>query len=253
MTHSDVVKTRGSAEAIMKTGAAILESLFPRQCPVCGEIIIPRGELICRECLKLLSFVRSPVCEKCGKQVMTFSQHLCGDCSREPKSFVRGCSLLNYDERSRDLMVKMKYHNSRQDLDLYAKLGAARIRQELCSGRFDYLVPVPIHKSRYRERGYNQAEILARKISKETGIPVGKDFLIRIKKTKAQKSLNPEMRKRNIKDAFAAGSIPQDVGCVLLVDDIYTTGITTEVCTEVLMAAGVPEVYVFCICSGSEI
>lgn len=244
---------------------ALADSVYPRQCPVCGEIVTPRGQLICRKCLDRLSFVKAPVCEKCGKQILTASQRLCGDCTRKPKSFVKGCSLLNYDELSRDLMVQMKYHNSRQDIELYARLGAMRIRQELHGGqcgsgtiafaptKFDYLVPVPVHKSKYRERGYNQAEILAQLISKELNIPVGKDFLIRIKKTEAQKNLDPNLRERNLKDAFRAGLIPQDVVRVLLVDDIYTTGSTAEVCSEVLMEAGVREVYVFCICSGSEI
>ena len=243
----------------------VIESVYPRTCPVCDEIITPRGQLICKECLGKLNFVKSPVCEKCGKQVMTFSQKICGDCTKKTRSFEKGCSLLNYCDLSRDLMVKIKYHNSRQDIELYARLGAMRIRQEFRRGenvggtsafapiKFDYIVPVPVHKSRRRVRGYNQAELLAVGIGEELGVPVGKDFLIRKKKTLAQKDLGPEMREMNLRGAFEVGPIPQDVGRILLIDDIYTTGATAEVCTKVLKGAGVREVYVFCICSGSEI
>ena len=111
----------------------------------------------------------------------------------------------------------------------------------------DAVVPVPVHKSKYRERGYNQAEILANGIGKRLGIPVMPDFLVRSKKTLPQKQLSDKERLKNLQEAFM---VNKKAGCclsmpakVLLVDDIYTTGSTIEACTNVLLKHCVKHVY----------
>ena len=106
------------------------------------------------------------------------------------------------------------------------------------------LVPVPIHKRRYITRGYNQAELIARALSEETGIPVRTDMIIRTENTKPQKDLDDLAREENLVRAFAPGRMNSVVPeCVCIVDDIYTTGSTIEACTNVVMAAGVKRVY----------
>ena len=231
----------------------IEDSLFPRDCPICEEIVEPRGQLICRKCLDRLSFIQNPVCEKCGKEILSTSQRLCFDCEHTVKSFEKGNGLLNYDDVSRRCMVRIKYENRREDMELFARLSAIKKGNDLKKIGADYLVPVPVHKSRLRQRGYNQAGLLAERLSQELDIPLGRDFLVRCRKTAAQKELNPEERYRNLQEAFTAGNIAADAGKVILIDDIYTTGATIETCTRVLKAAGVKEVYFYCLCIGREI
>ena len=274
-----------SVKSWMRSAA---DSLFPRDCPVCGEIVTPRGQRICRGCLQKLDFVKGHTCARCGKEIpggtrklsggaddlpdgtrklsggadgpsdgmrklSGGAEDLCYDCRQMPKSFERGFALLNYDTVSQNCMVRIKYHHMKEDVQLYADLAAARLGGRLRALGADYLVPVPVHPSRQRERGYNQAEVLAEALSQRLGIPVGRDFLLRTRKTAAQKELNAEERFRNLQEAFAIGNICPDAQHILLVDDIYTTGATLEACTRILRSAGVKKVWCFCICIGREI
>jgi ComF family protein len=113
------------------------------------------------------------------------------------------------------------------------------------------MVPVPVHASRRRRRGFNQAEELARRLSEKLGIPVDSHILIRTKKTVPQKNLNPAERLRNLEQAFSVASLPPRDKTILLIDDIYTTGATAEACAKILKEAGAEKVYVFTIFTGS--
>ena len=103
---------------------------------------------------------------------------------------------------------------------------------------------MPLHKSKVNERGFNQAYLLAKGISKSVGIPVIENYLLRCHKTKAQKRLNDRERANNLHGAFKVNSIYGTASCskVMLVDDIYTTGSTIDACAEVLLQTGVTEV-----------
>lgn len=231
----------------------VLDALYPRRCPVCDQIVMPKGALICRDCFPKLSYVKDPACKKCGKQVLNDQIEYCYDCTRHKRSFDYGIALLNYEERARHSMAAIKYKNKRQYLDFYGEAicqrFGARIRQMNASA----LIPVPIHATRKRQRGFNQAGLLAHGIGRRLGIPVYEHALIRSKKTAPQKQLNSQERLHNLEQAFAAGAIPDGVLDVILVDDIYTTGSTLEACTRVLKAAGIRRVYTITICIGQEV
>lgn len=224
--------------------------LFPRRCPVCDDIVLPRGGFICPECVKRLSFVKGPVCKKCGKEVFSDTVEYCFDCTKHKRSFESGRALVNYNEAARNSMVKIKYKNKREYLDFYIEAMCLRYGKIIARMRADALVPVPVHPSRMKTRGYNQAELLARGIGRELGIPVCADLLLRSRKTAPQKELNPAERLKNLEEAFEAGSIPSGIGTVILVDDIYTTGSTIEACTRALKRMGVKKVYFLAICIG---
>ena len=225
--------------------------IFPRRCPVCGGIVLPRGELICPECVKELSPVRQPLCLSCGKQMEGGGTgEYCGDCLRHPKSFRRNFALLNYNEAARNSMVAIKYKNKREYLDFYAAAVCRRFGRQIMRVRPDFLVAVPIHSSRMKSRGYNQAGLLADRIGAQLGIPVCHGALIRTRKTRPQKELNPAERLRNLQQAFGAGQLPDGVSTVILVDDIYTTGSTMEACARILLSMGVKEVYGLTLCVG---
>lgn len=228
----------------------VADILFPRRCPVCDDIVLPRGGLICPECVKRLSFVKGPVCKKCGKEVFSDTVEYCFDCTKHKRSFESGRALVNYNEAARNSMVKIKYKNKREYLDFYIEAICIRYGKIISRMGADALVPVPVHPSRMRSRGYNQAELLARGIGRELGIPVCADLLLRSRKTAPQKELNPAERLKNLEEAFEAGSIPSGIGTVILVDDIYTTGSTIEACTRALKRMGVKKVYFLAICIG---
>lgn len=226
----------------------ILNIFFPRRCPVCGEIVKPAGRKICPRCLKKLSLIRSPVCKRCGKEILSGAEEFCEDCKRRRRAFEFGFGLFNYDETARRSMAAIKYKNKREYLDFYGEAMAARFGKRIGRLHVDTIVPVPVHGSRKRRRGFNQAEILARILGERLGIPVRPEMLLRNKKTLPQKNLTAAERLKNLSGAFLPGEIPEGIRSALVVDDIYTTGSTMEACARALRAGGVERVYFAVIC-----
>ena len=231
---------------------AVISILFPRRCPVCGEIAEPKGEKICPECRKKLSFVSGPWCLKCGKELETQDTEYCLGCRKGKRSFEFGAALLNYNEISARSMAQIKYQNRREYLDYYSEEMVRRLGHRISRMRAQILVPVRVHPARKRQRGYNQAEELAVRLGRQLDFPVYPDALRRVKKTAPQKNLDPAQRLANLRQAFAPGTLPREVGTVLLVDDIYTTGSTMEACSRVLLSMGVKTVYGAVLCVGGS-
>ena len=223
----------------------ILNILFPRRCPVCGEIVKPAGSLICPPCFRELSFVKSPVCKKCGKEIMDGTVEYCDDCMSHRHAFEYGVALLNYDEVARASMVQIKYKNKREYLDFYGAAMAMRYEKVIKRMQVDAIVPIPVHRSRKRKRGFNQAEVLAEIVGERLQIPVEAEMLVRTRKTFPQKELSAADRLKNLSGAFRPGEIPGAIKSVRLVDDIYTTGSTTEECIRVLQKRW-PEAEIYC-------
>lgn len=234
----------------MKMKAVIVNLLFPRRCPVCGDIVRPFGELICPDCVEELSPVRQPVCKKCGKEVESGRMEYCYDCMRRPGTFEQNFALLNYDAVASCSMSAIKYKGRREYLDFYSQAVCRKFGKAIRRAAPDVIVPVPVHPSRKRSRGFNQAELLARHIGRQLRIPVCAGGLKRAKKTLPQKELNQEERLSNLQQAFVPGVLPRGVKTVLLVDDIYTTGSTMEACTRVLKSMGAKKVYGLTLCVG---
>lgn len=115
------------------------------------------------------------------------------------------------------------------------------------------IIPIPLHRSKMRKRGYNQAELLAKQLSECMGIPIEKDVLYRIKKTRPLKEMNGEQRHRNLKGAFAVSKSWNPRQNILLIDDIYTTGSTIERAAGILKKAGVKNVYFLTLSIGQGI
>ena len=229
----------------------ILDLLFPRRCPVCGQIVMPKGSLICPECVKKLSWVRGPVCKCCGKEIISGTMEYCPDCAAHPRSFSHGMALFNYNEISAPSLAMVKYHDRREYLDFYAKAAYRRYAKTIARLSLDLIIPVPVHKSRLKKRGFNQAEEFGKRLSGYLGIPMSSEYLIRPKKTAPQKDLGPALRLKNLEQAFFCKKLPSGVKKVLLIDDIYTTGSTAEACARALKKAGAGQVYLLVIAIGS--
>lgn len=155
-----------------------------------------------------------------------------------------------YDKTSKKIIAGLKYDGVR-DLSLFISTELSyRSRNLIKKWNPDALIPVPIHPSKMRKRGFNQAALIADGVGRTYGIKVIDDVLKRKHKTYAQKHLDNRDRMSNLKGAFYADAKKLDLKSVVIVDDIYTTGSTIDSCAEALLECGVEKVYFLCACIG---
>ncbi len=217
--------------------------IFPRRCPVCDKILEYRGELICEKCREKLVYIEEPKCKKCGKQLIRHEDEYCYDCKKKKHLYKEGIAVFAHTGEIKKSIYKIKYCNKREYVDFYAGEVTRLYGKKINSWNSDAIIPVPLHRKKQLSRGYNQAEIIAKVISKQTGIPMNSKILMRIKNTKPQKELNDTDRKKNLENAFKINKSIVKLKKVILVDDIYTTGSTIDGCTEELIKGGIDEVY----------
>lgn len=235
-----------------KAGEKILSLLYPRHCPICHRIVLPKGAKICPGCQSKVPYVEEPTCLKCGKPIAAREMEYCFDCSRKRRLFVQGFALTVYDAVMRKSIGCYKNQGRMEYADWYGEQIWSRYGMELNRIRPDAIVPVPLHRSRMAERGYNQAELIAKELGRKLRAPVLPRALRRRQRTTAQKYLGAGERSQNLEAVFVSGRQPVAGKTVLLVDDIYTTGATAENCTEVLLQAGARAVYLVNVCIGDE-
>ena len=242
---------------LRKIAGRALELLYPRLCPVCGRIISGThpakgaNPYICEKCYKELNFPDGPRCLKCSRPVSDELEECCRSCSGEKKHFDQGIAVMMHDGAAKKIIYDLKFSNKRDNADMLAFEAAARCREQVAFWAPDVMIPVPLHRKKKRERGFNQAELLSRKLSyylQDQGImiPVNTDILERASATKPMKTLNSRERRENIRGAFRAvigKDQITDIRSVMLVDDIYTSGATMSECARVLREAGVSRVY----------
>lgn len=227
--------------------------LYPRRCPICKEILLPRDGLICPICEKNLPLIEEPKCKKCGKKITNVEQEYCFDCTCNHHTFQQGVALVTYNESIQKSLADVKYHNIRQNLDYYCEKLAKMYGNKIASWKPDVFLAVPLHPSRKRIRGFNQAEEIAMRLSSHLNIPYDFRVLKRVKKTLPQKELNNKQRKKNMEGAFGVFLEGTQYETVILVDDIYTTGCTMQACTDALKLAGVKNVYFITIAIGTNV
>jgi ComF family protein len=228
----------------------LLDMVFPPRCVVCGEIMEQGEGQIHAACRKKLFPAKEPVCLHCGRPVASRRTEYCYDCARK-KEFVfrQGRALYLYKGDIKKSMYRFKYSNKREYGRFFADEAAAMWGSWLERIRPDAIVPVPMYRKKEKRRGYNQAMVFARQLSRKTGIPVAEPVL-RNRDTRPQKELNDIERENNLKNAFQKEKVIVQYNKILLVDDIYTTGSTADAVSEVLLAAGAKEIYFLCICIG---
>ena len=231
----------------------VLEVLYPKRCPICEGIVLPKGAFVCEKCYEALQWVNAPYCMKCGKPMEDETREYCHDCQNKSFHYEYGYGMWVYDENLRKSMVGFKYKNKREYAEFYIHELITHYEEKIRRMNVDVIIPVPIHRRRYRQRGYNQAALLATGLGKALNIHVEEELLLRTRYTMPQKNLDDKERQKNLKKAFLINrSTKYDyVGKkILLIDDIYTTGSTIEVCTNVLLQAGVSKVYFVSLCIG---
>ncbi|MBP3729503.1 MAG: ComF family protein [Lachnospiraceae bacterium] len=243
------------------TAADFASLLFPQRCPLCDGVLpfFPRlrsplpapGQpdlWVHPSCLPERSREKGPLCFTCGRPLSGGEEEQCGRCREKGFHFLQNRSLWLYEEPFRSAMVRFKYHGRQQYAVFFARAWYGAFRTYLSQLDVQALIPVPIHRSRLRSRGYNQAALIAWELEKLSGIPCREDLILRIKQTGAQKDLGPQERLRNMENAFRLRKKPEGISRVLLVDDIFTTGSTLESISLVLWEAGIREIYAATLC-----
>ena len=232
----------------------ILNMLYPPRCPFCDKVLAFR-EMVCESCEEQLPFLQGNLCVCCGKPIPDAEQY-CHSCKQQEHTFISGRAALLYNGVLQESVARYKYAGRQEYAECYGRILWEREGAWLKELNADFLVPVPLHQDRYRKRGYNQAELLAKSLSAYAGIPVTGDLLLRSKKTAPQKELSRQERLENLSQAFCINErtrcLCERAKCVILIDDIYTTGSTMEVCSNVLYNAGISKIYFLSLCIGKD-
>lgn len=191
-----------------------------------------------------------PCCKTCGKQLTNPEQEYCYDCEHSSHAFDCGRGLFLYQEPLKASLMRFKFSGRKEYGVFFGILMQKYSMDFIRQIRPQVILPVPIHRKKYYTRGYNQAEVLAREMSRGLSIPVRTDLVLRKKFTKAQKELGKKDRKKNLEKAFWVHPDAAEYRCVLLIDDIYTTGSTIHAIAKKLKEAGVEKVCFIALCIG---
>ena len=195
-----------------------LEYIFPPSCGVCGKL------------------GKDYLCEKCEKELRKYEIDLEQDLVEEDSDkIIRKLHIFKYKELIRKLIIQYKFDDKSHLYKTFCKFIVKNEKLFDFIKSYDIIVPVPIHKKRMRERGYNQSELIAKDLAKTAGIRCYTDVLVKIKNNKPQSSLNGNDRKENAKDVYKLVKKEKITNKkVLLFDDIYTTGATVSACIKEL-------------------
>lgn len=220
----------------------VLALVFPTRCAACADPMDhPRSGPLCDGCWGSLPR-HGTVCG-CGVPLLSPHAAACGRCRRGLSPFARGASLGPYDGSLRVVIHELKYRGRRRAAAQLAERLEREPRVRDVLGGADALIPVPLHPRRCRERGFNQAELLAAELGRRAAVPVSPAALVRRTDTASQAGLTAARRRANVAGAFAVRHRSRVAGRVIvLVDDVYTTGATARACARALRAAGAAEV-----------
>lgn len=213
----------------------VIDLVYPPTCIGCGEI----NQRLCSTCLREIQFIEGDLCPICGEP--SNKGRICSSCRANPPYYRNLRGIAHYSGPVRESIIKLKYESDYGLAEELAKLLIAGIKK--LDWDIHLVTSVPLNKTKIRERGYNQADLLARPIAYAFSIPFRPDAIFRIKNTRSQVGLSSSDRIENLKDAFRADSGIVKNKNVLIVDDVTTTGTTINECARAMVASGAVNVY----------
>ncbi len=231
---------------LKKTFTWVFDLVAPERCRVCGQATRIAGQEhgpLCEHCLAMVHYVADDWC-LCGRTrfASTFRGHRCGQCLDKMPSYVQAMAPCLYEEPVNILLRRLKYGGDSTVLPALACIvrQASHWRPEIPP---DCIIPVPLHRRRLKERGFNQSLVLARLLFPQYRSKIDLFALQRQKDTTPQAGLDRAARKRNLRHGFVVPD-PKRVSQrrIYLVDDVFTTGATMEECAQTLVKAGALEV-----------
>jgi ComF family protein len=229
---------------LKRFGLTVLEFFLPRLCLFCEAAVGETAPVaVCPECESRIQLVKSPLCSRCGRMFADpgGADRVCGDCQTDPPPFTRARAAAIYEDPVTQAITRFKFSRQLAFLPVMQHWLRRPLCRELVEAA-DLLAPVPLHPRRIRNRGFNQALLLAQGFPE---VPLAREAVVRTRHTAPQVGLNPQERQHNVRGAFA---VP-DPGLVkgknvLLIDDLFTTGSTVQECARVLRKAGARQVEV---------
>ena len=231
-----------------------LNLLYPPVCQLCHDQRAEATEgFVCVNCWSHVRFIRAPFCERCG---LPFTGELttsfvCTNCNELKLYFTSARSAVVAKTVVLEAIHRFKYSNALWFENFLAGLLVREAASVLANEKWDYIVPVPLHPVKLREREFNQAARLAAPLARATKIPLREKILHREHSTGTQTALTRTERAANMKHAFAVRPGTRLAGQrLVLVDDVFTTGATTNACAAALRAAGAAEVAVWTVARG---
>jgi ComF family protein len=234
-------------------GGSAWDLLYPRCCLGCGSEAGTEFRYFCWDCASRFRPLTGPMCRHCGETVegRVDADFICAACRDRSPAFARARSAVRFDGVLREAVHAFKYREATWLAgDLFSWLWACT-QTHYDGTRYGLVVPVPLHRDRLRQRGYNQSALLARALSRRLGVPAAPRVLQRIRPTPSQTRLTAGQRISNVQGAFAAVLPPRyRARRVLLVDDVMTTGATVGECARCLVAAGAEAVDVVTVARG---
>ena len=228
--------------------AVLRDILFPERCLGCGVFLSGEQAIaFCHICIEDVRLIQEPFCTLCG---MPFDKsagesHLCGYCLKRKWYFIHARAVVYYQGPVTEAVKVFKYNGKMYGLETFAAL----TRQYYLNHPFpepDLILPVPLHPKRLRERGFNQALVLCRKIFPKSKKRIYPHALERYQWTRPQTGLSGKDRRRNVKNVFRVKK-PEIIKNkrILLVDDVFTTGATVNECARILLKSRAADVEVF--------
>lgn len=211
--------------------ADFFDLVYPQACSACGEGLVKGEHVVCTTCLTDLPYLNTHI-QPYEPLEMKFQGRLTIDFSLAYLKFIKGGKVQN-------LLHRLKYEGRGEVGIFLGRCFGDSLKKVGYAERTDLIVPVPVHPSKLKKRGYNQAEMFAKGLSEGLGVPYESHILRRLKKSKSQTQKGKSERLTDIEGAFSVLQADKIVSKrILLVDDIITTGATVEVCTSVLKEAG---------------
>jgi ComF family protein len=221
-------------------------------CLLCKEQVKssdPLSKLICQYCHSRLPVLQNG-CSICAMpmfdQTITSSLNTCGACLKQAPNYSKTVAAFHYESPISDFITSLKFNGQHHFVPLLSQYLHLKIKQHYQQPQLpEAIIPVPLHPSKIRERGFNQALLIAQSLSTKLNIPLVKNQIKRTRYTKAQSALDAIQRQRNLKDAFSV--CPVNFNKVAIIDDVMTTGATANELSRSLLKAGVNQVDVWCV------
>ncbi|GAB4164097.1 MAG: ComF family protein [Rickettsiaceae bacterium] len=220
----------------------VVNYLLPHRCIACSNLT-DNSEGICHLCFQKLNFISAPYCNKCGSpfEFKVEGKMVCGGCVAKPAYYDIARSLWQFDEHSKRLIHAFKYNDRTAYARAFAKIILSRYKEEVTE--VDLIVPVPMHRIKRVLRQYNPPQILAFELSRMLNVPMVPDMLIKVRWTKPQTKLTKVQREKNLAGSIIINKNKKPVGAkILLIDDVKTTGTTSNTCARILKQAGATQV-----------
>jgi ComF family protein len=245
---------------------SLFATFFPSDCRICNDPLIKISRFpVCENCVAVIRPITEDTCDLCGERITisAFAQDqsaedesaddedlLCELCRRAAPIYAQAVAYGSYDGNLREVIHLLKYGGVRTSANVLGLMLSRAIEKlpSILTKAEVLVIPVPLHARKKHQRGFNQAELIARCMLKkmpESGLRLNTKVLSRVRMTKSQIGLTRHQRRENLRGSFSVSRPLDVVGReVLLIDDVFTTGTTVSECTRVLLRAGASNVYV---------